>query len=97
MELQRRINEELQENPALDEGKDPETLREEVEQKRSEDYDGENYGEEDYPDGGTGQDDYNEDAPEELYPSETVTDDTYAADETYENPWTTPSSITMTT
>jgi len=86
VELQRRINEELQENPALDEGKDPETLREEVEQKRSEDYDGENYGEEDYPDGGTGQDDYNEDAPEELYPSETVTDDTYAADETYENP-----------
>ena len=39
MELQRRINEELQENPALDEGKDMETLLEEMEQKKSEGYD----------------------------------------------------------
>ena len=36
VELQRRINEELQENPALDEGKDPQAIREEDEQKRSE-------------------------------------------------------------
>ena len=60
VELQRRINDELQENPALDEGKDPEQLREENEQKRSEDYDGE-----DYPDNDNDQDNYNDDTAED--------------------------------
>ena len=70
MELQRRINEELQENPALDEGKDPEALRAEAEQKRSEDYDGEGYGNDDYED--NEEKELDGDDLEELYPSEVV-------------------------
>ena len=87
VELQRRINEELQENPALDEGKDPEVLFEENEQKRSEDYDGESYGEV----SDTDDTDYTNDDTEELYPSETERDanETYD-DENYDNPLDTP-------
>lgn len=88
VELQRRINEELQENPALDEGKDPEQLREENEQKRSEDFDGEDYQDDDGLDK-----DYNDDEPEELYPSESVVDGskTYDSDdEDYANPLDNP-------
>ena len=90
VELQRRINEELQENPALDEGKDPEVLREESEQKRSEEF-GEGYGDEEYDKDPAERDEYNEDAPEELYPSEReVGETTYSDDEAYENPLDNP-------
>lgn len=86
VELQRRINDELQENPALDEGKDPEQLREENEQKRSEDYDGE-----DYPDNDNDQDNYNDDTAEDLYPGEAIDDDTsYESNDSYENPLDNP-------
>ena len=86
VELQRRINEELQENPALDEGKDPEQLREESEQKRSEDYDSE-----DYPETDNEQDDYNDSDPEELYPGEGINDSAnYDNDDAYDNPLDNP-------
>lgn len=87
VELQRRINEELQENPALDEGKDPEQLREEKEQKRSEDYDGEDYSDDDNE-----QDEYaNDGDPEELFPDEPIpVDAPYDKDDAYEDPLDNP-------
>ena len=96
VELQRRINEELQENPALDEGKDPETLREEAEQKRSEEFeDGYNngYGDDDsdseYGEKEKDDDSYDEEEyAEEVYPSE-VASDSNAYDE-YNNPLDNP-------
>lgn len=96
MELQRRINEELQENPALDEGKDPEIIKAEAEQKRSEDYDGEqfdgdDYSNDDYTDTNAESDDYNDEETEELYPSEVVIkEDTPYNDEDYANPLDNP-------
>lgn len=96
VELQRRINEELQENPALDEGKDPEALRAEAEQKRSENYDGEEYEGEEY-DGKEYSEDNNEDTvnredlEEALYPSEIVVDGSqYDKDDDYANPLDNP-------
>lgn len=96
VELQRRINEELQENPALDEGKDPEALRAEAEQKRSENYDGEEYEGEEY-DGEEYSEDGNddtvsrEDLEEALYPSEIVVDGSqYDKDDDYANPLDNP-------
>ncbi len=90
MELQRRINEELQENPALDEGKDPEALRAEAEQKRSEDYDGEGYGnDDDYEDNDDKE--LNDEDLEGLYPSEVVIEGKdYDKDEDYSNPLDNP-------
>ena len=89
MELQRRINEELQENPALDEGKYPEAIRAEAEQKRSEDYDGEGYGNDDYED--NEEKELDGDDLEELYPSEVVVEGKdYDKDEDYSNPLDNP-------
>lgn len=83
VELQRRINDELQENPALDEGKDQETLREELEQKQSEEYD-DGYGDgDDYNDSETRDDD--------PYNSEAIDGDApYEDDEKYDNPLDNP-------
>ena len=91
VELQRRINEELQENPALDEGKDMETLLEEMEQKKSEGYD------DDYSDPidneGNG-DDYSDDKlraeeeTEDLYRIDEGTP--YEDDDKYDNPLDNP-------
>ena len=91
VELQRRINEELQENPALDEGKDPETVRAEAEQKRSEDYDGEGYDDEEYNvDGAEPDDEYNTSA-DDLYPSELGSEETnYSDEDNYANPLDNP-------
>jgi len=91
VELQRRINEELQENPALDEGKDPEVLREEVEQSRSEDFDDSYSGEDGYNGNNTEDDNYDGDdqyGAEEAYPSETVNEG--ANYDEYENPLDNP-------
>ena len=93
VELQHRINEELQENPALDEGKDPSVLREEEEQKKSEEYD-------DYGEGSEYDDRYDEEGSnsgdrlrdeEDPYSSAAIDDDTpYEDKEAYANPLDTP-------
>ena len=93
VELQHRINEELQENPALDEGKDPSVLREEEEQKQSEEYD-------DYGEGSEYDDRYDEEGSnsgdrlrdeEDPYSSAAIDDDTpYEDKEAYANPLDTP-------
>ena len=87
VELQRRINEELQENPALDEGKDPEVLREEAEQKRSEEYtDG--YGDGNEGDDYEGDERNNDDDP---YSSEAINDGKpYEEKEDYNDPLDNP-------
>ena len=103
VELQRRINEELQENPALDEGKDPEALRAEAEQKRSENYDGEEYEGEEY-DGEEYSEDGNddtvsrEDLEEALYPARLLlTDRNTTKTTTTPTHWITRTSTTMPT
>ena len=90
VELQRRINEELQENPALDEGKDPQAIREEDEQKRSEEFDGDEYGNDSYANDESDADDYREASMGESYSSEASQADTTYNDSDYANPLDNP-------
>ena len=90
VELQRRINEELQENPALDEGKDPQAIREEDEQKRSEEFDGDEYGNDSYANDESDADDYREASMGESYSSESSQADTTYNDSDYANPLDNP-------